>query len=155
MICLCIGSTAFHNQAWSEPICILAYHIIVTYANINCSQVLEEINEKLGDLARGRYIEWLEQPLRSSLNRVTNQHLRMSYSTRRSHGGFNKGSPIQKPVEVGKQYEVDVTEISRKGDGIAKIQGFVIFVENGKVGNKIKVEINEVADRFAKATIVV
>ena len=64
----------------------------------------------------------------------------MSYSTRRSHGGFNKGSPIQKPVEVGKQYEVDVTEISRKGDGIAKIQGFVIFVENGKVGNKIKVE---------------
>jgi hypothetical protein len=42
----------------------------------------------------------------------------MSYSTRRSHGGFNKGSPIQKPVEVGKQYEVDVTEISRKGDGI-------------------------------------
>ncbi|MGB7633671.1 MAG: TRAM domain-containing protein, partial [Nitrososphaeraceae archaeon] len=53
---------------------------------------------------------------------MTNQHLRMSYST---HGGFNKGSPIQKPVEVGKQYEVDVTEISRKGDGIAKIQGFV------------------------------
>jgi predicted RNA-binding protein with TRAM domain len=97
----------------------------------------------------------LEQPLRSSLNRVTNQHLRMSYNTRRSHGGFNKGSPIQKPVEVGKQYEVDVIEISRKGDGIAKIQGFVIFVENGKVGNKIKVEINEVADRFAKATIVV
>jgi predicted RNA-binding protein with TRAM domain len=31
----------------------------------------------------------------------------------------------------------------------------MIFVENGKVGNKIKVEINEVADRFAKATIVV
>ena len=32
--------------------------------------------------------DWLEQPLRSSLNRVTNQHLRMSYSTRRSHGGY-------------------------------------------------------------------
>jgi predicted RNA-binding protein with TRAM domain len=79
----------------------------------------------------------------------------MSYSTRRSHGGFNKSSPVQKPVEVGKQYEVDVTEISRKGDGIAKVQGFVVFVENGKVGNKIKVEIKEVADRFAKATIVV
>jgi predicted RNA-binding protein with TRAM domain len=79
----------------------------------------------------------------------------MSYSTRRSHGGFNKGSPIQKPVEVGKQYEVDVTEISRKGDGIARVQGFVVFVENGNVGNKVKVEIKEVADRFAKATIVV
>jgi predicted RNA-binding protein with TRAM domain len=31
----------------------------------------------------------------------------------------------------------------------------VVFVENGKVGNKIRVEINKVADRFAKATIVV
>ena len=78
---------------------------------------------KTGDLARGRYIEWLEQPLRSSLNRVTNQHLQMSYWTRRSHGGFNKGSPIQKPVEVGKQYKIDVTEISRKGDGIARSKG--------------------------------
>ena len=79
----------------------------------------------------------------------------MSFSTRRSHGGFNKGSPIQKPVDLGNQYKVDVTEISRKGDGIAKVQEFVVFVESGKVGNKIKVEINGVADRFAKATIVV
>ncbi len=44
----------------------------------------------------------------------------MSYSTRRSYGGFNRGSLIQKPVEVGKQHEVDVTQISRKGGGIAK-----------------------------------
>ena len=29
----------------------------------------------------------------------------------------------------------------------------MIFVENGKVGNKIKVEINEVADRFEKAKL--
>ncbi|MGC1928886.1 MAG: TRAM domain-containing protein, partial [Candidatus Nitrosopolaris sp.] len=46
-------------------------------------------------------------------------------------GGFNRGSPGPKPVEVGKEYEVDVTDISRKGDGIARIQGFVIFIENG------------------------
>jgi hypothetical protein len=26
---------------------------------------------------------------------------------------------LQKPVEVGKEYEVDITEISRQGDGIA------------------------------------
>jgi hypothetical protein len=41
----------------------------------------------------------------------------------RSYGGggrrsFNRGSPAPKPVEVGKEYEVDVTDISRKGDGI-------------------------------------
>lgn len=77
----------------------------------------------------------------------------------RSYGGgggkgFNRGSPAPKPVEVGKEYEVDVTEISGKGDGIARVKGFVVFVENGKVGNNIKVKVTEVADRFAKATIV-
>ena len=77
----------------------------------------------------------------------------------RSYGGggsrgFNRGSPTAKPVEVGKEYEVDVTDISRKGDGIARVQGFVVFVENGKVGNKIKVKVTEVADRFPKAIIV-
>ena len=77
----------------------------------------------------------------------------------RSYGGgsdkrFNRGSPAPKPVEVGKEYEVDVTEISRKGDGIARVQGFVVFVGNATVGNKIRIKVTEVADRFAKATLV-
>ena len=77
----------------------------------------------------------------------------------RSYGGgsdkrFNRGSPAPKPVEVGKEYEVEVTEISRKGDGIARVQGFVVFVGNATVGNKIRIKVTEVADRFAKATIV-
>ena len=77
----------------------------------------------------------------------------------RSYGGggsrgFNRGSPAPKPVEVGKEYEVDVTDISRKGHGIARIQGFVVFVGNATVGNKIRIKVTEVADRFAKATLV-
>jgi predicted RNA-binding protein with TRAM domain len=48
---------------------------------------------------------------------------------------------------------VDITEITGKGDGIARVQGFIVFIENGKVGNKIRVKVTEVADRFAKATI--
>jgi predicted RNA-binding protein with TRAM domain len=77
----------------------------------------------------------------------------------RSYGGggrrsFNRGSRAPKPVEVGKEYELEPTDISRKGDGIARVQGFVVFVENGKVGNKIKVKVTEVADRFAKGILV-
>jgi predicted RNA-binding protein with TRAM domain len=83
----------------------------------------------------------------------------MSYGSGRSYGGggrrsFNRGSLTPKPTEVGKEYEVDVTDISRKGDGIARVQGFVVFVENGKVGNKLKVKVTEVANRFAKAIVV-
>jgi predicted RNA-binding protein with TRAM domain len=83
----------------------------------------------------------------------------MSYGRGRSYGGGGGrgfgGSPGPKPVEVGKEYEVDITEISRQGDGIARVQGFVVFVKDGKVGQKVKVKVTEVADRFSKAIIVV
>jgi len=74
----------------------------------------------------------------------------------RSYGGggnkgFNRGSPAPKPVEVGKEYEVDITEISRQGDGIARVQGFVIFVKNGKVEHNVKVKVEQVGNRFATA----
>jgi predicted RNA-binding protein with TRAM domain len=78
----------------------------------------------------------------------------------RSYGGgagrgFNRGSPNPKPVEAGKEYDVDITEISRQGDGVSRVQGFVVFVQNGKVGNNIKVRVIQVGDRSAKATTVV
>jgi predicted RNA-binding protein with TRAM domain len=50
--------------------------------------------------------------------------------------------------------KVDITDVSRKGDGIARIQGFVIFIENGKVGHRLKVKVTDVGDTFAKARII-
>jgi predicted RNA-binding protein with TRAM domain len=77
----------------------------------------------------------------------------------RSYGGggnrgFNRGSHAPKPVEVGKEYEVDITDISRQGDGIARVQGFVIFVKNGKIKQNVKVKVEQVGSRFAIATLV-
>ena len=72
--------------------------------------------------------------------------LTMSYK-----GGFGS-SP--KPVEMGKEYEVEITEISKRGDGIARIQGFVIFVAGAKARQKTNIRITSVGDRFAKAEIV-
>jgi predicted RNA-binding protein with TRAM domain len=74
----------------------------------------------------------------------------MSYGT----GSYGNTDSAPKPVEIDKEYEVDVTEVSRRGDGVARIQGFVLFVENGKIGDKVKVKINHIGDRFAKATVV-
>ncbi|MDG6905403.1 MAG: TRAM domain-containing protein [Nitrososphaerota archaeon] len=59
-----------------------------------------------------------------------------------------------KPVEAGKEYDVEVTELSRRGDGIAKVQGFVIFVQGAKVGQKVRIKVDRVGPRFASATIV-
>jgi predicted RNA-binding protein with TRAM domain len=84
----------------------------------------------------------------------------MSYGGRNSYGGGSYGGRRQsnfggpKPVEIGKEYDVQITERSNRGDGIARIQGFVIFVKNGKVGDKVKVKVTSVGNRFAVAEIV-
>jgi predicted RNA-binding protein with TRAM domain len=62
---------------------------------------------------------------------------------------------FSKPVETGKEYTVDVTDNGREGDGIARVNGLVIFVKNAKAGDKnIKIKINSVGSRFATAEVV-
>jgi predicted RNA-binding protein with TRAM domain len=82
----------------------------------------------------------------------------MSYGRDRGYGGGRfggqRGFGGPKPVETGKEYDVEVTEISRQGDGIARVQGFVIFVKGGRVGQKAKVRITNVGARFATAEVV-
>ena len=70
-----------------------------------------------------------------------------------SYGGRNNNFG-PKPVETGKEYDVQITEISRKGDGIARIQGFVIFVKGGKVGQNAKIRISQIGPRFATAEVI-
>ena len=57
------------------------------------------------------------------------------------------GTPA--PVEVGKEYEVSIEDIAREGDGIARVEGFVIFVADTKVGDSAKIKIDKVMRRFA------
>ena len=68
----------------------------------------------------------------------------------RSDGGSSMGgSAPAAPVEVGKEYDVEIQDIAREGDGIARIEGFVIFVPEAKVGDKVKIQIDRVMRRFA------
>jgi predicted RNA-binding protein with TRAM domain len=59
----------------------------------------------------------------------------------------------QKPVEEGKEYDVDVKEVSRRGEGIARVEGFVVFVPNTKMGDHVKVRITKITERFASAVV--
>lgn len=58
---------------------------------------------------------------------------------------------IPKPVEIGKEYDVEIKETSRRGDGIARIEGLVVFVPNTKPGDKLKIKITNISRRFAEA----
>ena len=72
--------------------------------------------------------------------------------------GPRRGPPAAnfgpKPVEEGKEYEVDIKEVSRRGEGIARIEGFVVFVPNTKAGDHVKVKVTKVSNRFATAEVV-
>ncbi|QLJ52741.1 MAG: hypothetical protein Sv326_0566 [Candidatus Fermentimicrarchaeum limneticum] len=60
-----------------------------------------------------------------------------------------RGIPMNAPVEEGKEYEVTVNAQGSKGDGIAHYEGFVIFVPNAKVGDKLRVKITALRRTFA------
>lgn len=59
-----------------------------------------------------------------------------------------------KPVEEGKEYDVDIQETSRRGEGIARVRGFVIFVPNTKPGEHVKIRVTSIGSRFATAELV-
>src|SRR3984893_952708 len=75
---------------------------------------------------------------------------------RPAYGGGNRFPPQDAPVQVGKEYMVTVGELSRRGEGVAKISGFVIFVPGAKADaeKQIKIRIDRVGPRFASGSIV-
>ncbi len=78
-----------------------------------------------------------------------------TYLSDRSYGGGygDRNRPRRfrhSPVKVGEQYDVTIEAISNRGDsGVAKIEGFVIFVPGTKVDDKIKVKITKVGNGYA------
>ena len=58
------------------------------------------------------------------------------------------------PVEEGVTYDVTIQDIARQGDGIARIEGFVIFVPSTKVGDEVQIKVDKVLPKFAFASVV-
>jgi predicted RNA-binding protein with TRAM domain len=59
-----------------------------------------------------------------------------------------------KPVKIGEEYEVDITETSQRGDGIARIEGLVVFIPDKKVGEHLRIRITRISRKFAEAEVV-
>ncbi len=55
------------------------------------------------------------------------------------------------PIWKNQELEVVVDDIGSRGDGIARIQGYMIFVPNSKIGERVKVRILSVGGKFAVA----
>ena len=67
------------------------------------------------------------------------------------------GSPDepQPPVEPGEIRYVEVEDLGKQGDGIARVErGYVIIVPGAEVGERVKIEITEVKSNFAVGEII-
>jgi predicted RNA-binding protein with TRAM domain len=60
-----------------------------------------------------------------------------------------------RPVKENQEIEVLIDDIGSKGDGIAKIEGYLIFVPRSKIGERVRVKIRSVGETFAVAERIV
>lgn len=56
---------------------------------------------------------------------------------------------VPKPVAVGDVIEVTIESVGGRGDGIAKKDGFVIFVKGAQKGENCKIKIVDVKRTYA------
>ena len=78
---------------------------------------------------------------------------RNSYgSNDNSYDNKNKGNSA--PINEGEEYDVKIEDTGRDGDGITRIEGFVVFVSGAKVGDEVKIRITSTRRNFGFAEVV-
>ena len=57
------------------------------------------------------------------------------------------------PVKAGEIYEVTINAVGGKGDGIARVKGFVVFVPKVQEGDYVKIKITKVLPKVGFAEV--
>ena len=61
----------------------------------------------------------------------------------------------QPPVEPGEIRYVEVEDIGKQGDGIARVErGYVIIVPDTEIDERVKIEVTEVKSNFAVGEVI-
>jgi predicted RNA-binding protein with TRAM domain len=74
-----------------------------------------------------------------------------------SQSRFRTSRPLfhAAPVKENQEIEVVIADIGSRGDGIARLQSYMIFVPRSKIGERVKVRIVTVHEKFAVAEKIV
>ena len=68
--------------------------------------------------------------------------------------GDHGSRPSFVPVKPGDQLEVTIDAVGEKGDGLARKDGFVLFVPNTRQGDRVTVRVTKVLRRVGFAEVV-
>lgn len=58
------------------------------------------------------------------------------------------------PVKVGDELDVTIEAVGEKGDGLAKKNGFVLFIPGVKEGQQVKVRVTKVLRKVGFAEVI-
>jgi 23S rRNA (uridine2552-2'-O)-methyltransferase len=61
---------------------------------------------------------------------------------------------ITAPVAEGERVDVDVVDVGSEGDGIAKLDGYTVFVPGTAAGDRVRVRITDLKPRFGFGEVV-
>lgn len=73
---------------------------------------------------------------------------------RRFGGPRRFGGQRFQPVKVGEELDVTIEAVGEKGDGIAKKDGFVLFVPGVKEGDNVRIKVTKVFRKVGFAEVV-
>ncbi len=58
------------------------------------------------------------------------------------------------PVKVGDELDVKIEAVGEKGDGIAKKDGFVLFVPSARQGDQVRIRVTRVLAKVGFAEVI-
>ncbi|MBZ9570264.1 TRAM domain-containing protein [Methanobrevibacter sp. TMH8] len=58
------------------------------------------------------------------------------------------------PVNVGEEYDVKIEDTGKSGDGIAKVEGYILFVPGAKKGQEVKIKVTATKRNLGFAELV-
>jgi predicted RNA-binding protein with TRAM domain len=70
------------------------------------------------------------------------------------HGGGYGPRPMTAPVKVGEEIDVTIEAVGEKGDGLAKRNGFVLFVPGVKEGQQVRIRVTKVLRKVGFAEVI-
>jgi len=90
--------------------------------------------------------------MRSICNRLMVNYLERDFNRNRDRRGprnFERRPETPKPFKIGDVIDLTIESIGEKGDGVGKVNGFVVFVKDVKEGDNVKVKITNIMRKFA------
>jgi len=67
---------------------------------------------------------------------------------------YNRPRRSFAPIREGEELDVKIESAGKKGDGIAKVKGFVIFVPNVKEGDQVRIKVTRVLNKVGFGEVI-